>query len=109
MCDLTKLEMYTDMWDDYFAFVNTDVSKKLLFEDDMYIAYGCYNDLPVEDIRSWYKDAEDFRVGSLMGPEGYIAHKYNNHALTQDDVDYFIDKEVDEGMLYESNGYWFRA
>ena len=108
MCDLTGTYEYRDQWEDYFTYVNTSVLQKLQFEDDLYIAYGSHYKLPVEDIKFWYEDAEVYFVTSLY-PDGYIAHKYSDHVLTEDDVDYFLDKEIDEGMLFENLGYWFRA
>lgn len=108
MCSVNSNEDYTQSFEDYFTYVNTDVYRKLLLNDEVYIAYGCFNSLPVSTIRDWYKDAERALIPGLT-PEGYIAHKYGDHALTGDDVDYFIDQEIEDGMLYENLGYWFRA
>lgn len=108
MCDIDKLNSYTEQWEDYFTYVNTAIQNKFAFEDDLYIAYGCYNNLPIEDIKYWFKDVEEFLVSSL-DPVGYIEHKYGDFMLSEEDIDYFIEKEISEDMLYECGGYWFRA
>lgn len=108
MCSVNENEDYAQRFEDYFAFVNTDVYRKLLLNDEVYVAYGSHNKLPVENIRDWYREAEQAMVPGLT-PEGYIAHKYGDHALSSDDVEYFIDKEIGDDMLYENMGYWFRA
>lgn len=107
MCDVNKLEVYSDRWNDYFDFVNTDIRRWFTFEDELYIAYGSYNNLPIEDVKQWHRDAVEYFIAT--DPETYINHKYGDHLLSEDDVEYYIDKEIDEGMLYENNGYWFRA
>lgn len=107
MCDVDKIEQYGSEWDDYFAYVNTGIIQKLLFEDDLYIGYGAHNGLPVTDIKYWYKDAEAARIPVSL--HHYITHKYEDHGLNEDDVDHLIDIEIDAEDLYESNGYWFRA
>ena len=108
MCDITKIELFSDVWDDYFAFINSDIYSKLKFEDELYIAYGSYNNLPVEDIREWYKDAEEFYVGSFAGPAPYIESKYQLHVRSDEDIQHFIDQDIKDGSLYECGGYWFR-
>lgn len=107
MCDITAIEAYEAEWDDYFAFVNTDIIDALMFEDDLYIAYGSFNDLGVEDLGSWFEDAEKLYIGP--DPEPFIDNKYSDSILCPDDLDYFVEKEKDEGMIYEQNGYWFYA
>ena len=106
MCEVDKVQEYTDKWEDYFEFVNTEIYRKLLFEDELYIAFGVHHQFPVENIKSWYKDAEQSFVSKLY-PDQYIIHKYGDHAMSSDDIEYFIDQEFQEGTLYESAGYWF--
>lgn len=104
MCNETENEIYEDKWNDYFDFVNTDVFRNLKYNEDVYIAYGAHNKLPVEDIRKWYTDAEHYLETS---PEAAVARMYDNLILTIDDVEWFVDKAIEDGMLYENRGYWF--
>lgn len=106
MCIVTNWEDYNQEWEDYFAFVNTNIYRKLLLEDELYIAYGFANKLEIEDIRHWYKDAEAACAG-CGDPIGYIENKYGDFFLDDGDVQYLIDKETEEGALYEQAGYWF--
>lgn len=106
MCDLTELELYGLQWQDYFDYVNTDVRNLFSFEDDLYIGYGSKYNLPIEDVKFWYEDAETYFVSSI-DPVEYIENKYQ--VTDAETIDYFVEKEIDEGMLFESNGYWFYA
>lgn len=104
MCNTEQIAAFEAKWDDYFSFVDTDIQTKLLFEDELYIGYGSHLGLLVEDIKFWYKDAEREHVGYL---DGYISHKYGDSYLSDEDIEHFIDKEIENGDLFESNGYWF--
>lgn len=109
MCNITDNEEFAQRWDDYFEHVNNEVYQDLKFEDELYQAYGAYNGLRVEWIKGWYRDAESHHINSI-DPRSYVRNKYGDHpGLTEDDVDYFLDKEIGDGMIYENNGYWFRA
>lgn len=108
MCDNTANELYEDQWNDYFTYVNSDVRQKFKWEDDLYIAYGSHNDLPISEIGFWYGDAEDLFV-SAAGTESYITFKYGHSIINEEDVEYFTQMEIDENMLYENMGYWFSA
>lgn len=108
MCDVTKNEQYEEKWNDYFSFVNTNVTKRMVFEDELYIAFGSYYNLPVEEIANWYADAEKELV-STVDARGYIAHKYADYNPTEDDIDEYLEDEISEGMVFENMGYWFRA
>lgn len=109
MCNITDNEEYTQRWDDYFEHVNTDIRTELSFEDELYQAYGAFNGLPVETLREWHEDAARYLVSTSDG-FAYIHNKYADFpGLSDDDVYYFLDKEIGDGMLYENRGYWFRA
>lgn len=108
MNEITDYEDYEQAWEDYFTYVNIKKLEPLYYTDDLYIAYGFHNQLPIEDISEWYEDAEYYFVNSIS-PESYIIQKYDDSIFTGDDVDYFVEKELAEEMLYEVNGYWFRA
>ncbi len=106
MCDLTANEIYEQVWEDYFTYVNSGVYSKLMYNDEVYVGYGSHYELPVEDVAFWYGDAEKALIPGL-DPDHYIASKYD--ILSDDDIQYYIDKEVEDGMLFENMGYWYSA
>lgn len=107
MCDVGKLKAYQEAWDTHFEYVDSLTYQSAMYEDEVYVAYGCNYGLPISDFSHWHRDAENALVSSDIGVEYYISKKYD--LRSEEDVNYYIDKEVSEGMIFECNGYWFTA
>ncbi len=106
MCNETKNKVYAEAWEDYFNFVNSSVQKKLVFDDEVYIAFGAELDLPVEDLKFWYKDAERAYITS-NDPADVVQAIYG-FGLSEETIDELIDFEIGEGQLFENMGLWFQ-
>lgn len=107
MCDVDVYREYLDRLEDYLDYVNTDVERHMLWEPDLYAGYGAYNGLKVEEIKNWYRDAEEQFI-TTGDPDDYIRRQYD-HDIIEDAVWDLVDREIDEGRIYECGGYWFLA
>lgn len=102
MCDITKYKENLTALVDFFDYVNTDIYGALTWEDEMYAAYATAFDLSTSTISQWYTDCDDAWVGSV---DAYLADKYE--IWREEDIQFYYEKEVDQGILRECAGYHF--
>lgn len=104
MCDEAVYQEKIGQLEDYLEFVNTDIDRLMRFEVELYAAYATLNDLTIERVKEWYQDAES-KLVSANDPWLYLSHKYD--VWNDDDIEYYYDIELGEGIIHSCGGYWF--
>lgn len=103
MCNETQNQRYEEAWEDFFENVKSPMRRKFLFDEDVYMAFGAYHDFPVEDLRRWYRDAEKSYIPTDLSD--FICAKYG--VTPADDPLELIDRDIENGDVYENRGHWF--
>lgn len=106
MCNVTEYKKKLEELETYLEFVNTEVDRAMAYEPELYAAYWTLHpQLGVEYIGSWYKVAEELFI-SAHSLDVYLGKKYD--VWSDESLDYYYEKEVNDDLARECGGYWFK-
>lgn len=105
MCDVSKYKEYLGRLDDYLDRVNSSVEGSMLYERELYAAFGTHNNLVVENIRDWYLRAEELHI-TTGDPDDWVRAQHEHH-LNEETVWEMVHEAVDLELIFECGGYWF--
>lgn len=105
MCDVNNYKEYLGRLEDYLEYVNTDVEDLMMWEPELYAAFGVHNGLAVENIKNWYMWAEELLI-TTGDPDDWVRSRHEHH-LSEEAVWDIVHDNVDQGLIFECGGYWF--